>query len=62
MPLINRQCDNCSKKDMPVYERYVVQSGNSMKFKRHELTNQLIPADLTYWCMACSKKKSEENK
>lgn len=62
MPMINRECDYCKVKKPRVEERYQVQSGMTIKMKRHELTGELIPANLTYWCPECAKKISEELK
>lgn len=57
MPLINRPCDVCGKKDNPVYEQYKVQTGNTIKLRRHELIpNRFVPADMEYWCKNCSER------
>lgn len=59
MPMINRPCDTCGSKENPVYERYPVYSGMSVPLKQHELTGELICADITYHCISCNKKRKE---
>jgi len=60
MPMINRPCDTCGSKEYPVYERYLVNSGNSVKLKRHEVTGQLISADITYHCTKCKNNMDDK--
>ena len=58
MTMINRPCDYCGKKDNPVYERYQVQTGTSIKLKPHELVpGRWVPENMTYWCDECANKE-----
>ncbi len=59
MPMINRPCDCCGEKGKEVYEHYKVQTGTTMKLKRHELIpNRFVPADMEYLCNDCYKKET----
>lgn len=59
MPFINHPCDYCQRIDLPVYERYTVQTGSIFHFKQQQ--GRLIPANMSYWCADCAKESDEQS-